>query len=98
MIAVLLGFWTRKGPFCLFSSPLRGIMTSYLGPVSLVLIEAQEDMLALIKQVNQFIRQQWKAAYNRFTLQNAPADGLPEMDLNWKQRGKNHKINYLVLT
>ena len=98
MIAVLPSFWTRKGPFCLFGSPLRGSMTSYLGLVSLVSIEVQEEMLALIKQLNQFIRQQWKAAYNRFTLRNAPADGLPEMDLNWKQRGKNHEINFLVLT
>jgi hypothetical protein len=35
LVAAMPGFLTRRGPFRLFGSPLRGLMTSYLGPVIL---------------------------------------------------------------
>jgi hypothetical protein len=94
LVVALPGFWTRQGPFGLFGSPLRGTMTSYLGPVSLAPIETKAEMLDLILQFNQFVRQQWKGTYNRFTLRDAPPDGLLEMETNWKQqRPRSYRLD-----
>jgi len=86
LVAAVPGFLARRGPFRLFGSPLRGTLTSYLGPVGLNLKAHSDGLSDLILACSQFARQQWGAAYTRFTLRDAPPKFQPELGLNWKQQ------------
>jgi hypothetical protein len=61
-------------------------MTSYLGPTGLNLGDSTDELIELIAACNQFARKQWGAVYTRYTLRDAPAEGLPQLGLNWKQQ------------
>jgi hypothetical protein len=74
MVAALPGFLTRRGPFRLYGSPLRGTMTSYLGPVSLKPLWSEQDQLELLTSCTSYIRKTWGGAYVRFALRDAPAN------------------------
>jgi hypothetical protein len=83
LCAAVPGFLTRRGPFRLFGSPLRGLMTSYLGPVSLP--GADGGQIELIRECNRFVRKRWRVAYTRFSLRDAPAHEWPELGPGWRQ-------------
>jgi hypothetical protein len=86
LVGAVPGFLTRRGPFRLFGSPLRGTMTSSLGPVGLSLGSRTEDLVDLITACNSFVRKQWGVVYSRFTLRDAPAVGKLALEPNWVQQ------------
>ena len=83
LVAVVPGFLTRRGPFRLFGSPLRGLMTSYLGPV--VLPGTDADVIDLIERCSRFARKRWRVAYTRFCLRDAPVEEPPDLGPDWRQ-------------
>lgn len=86
LVGALPGYLARRGPVRLFGSPMRGTMTSYLGPTGFDLAATPEGMVDLILQCNEFVRKQWHVPYARFTLRNAPAAGKLSLPENWKQQ------------
>ncbi len=86
LVAAVPGFLARRGPFCLFGSPLRGTLTSYLGPVGFKLKGLTDGLSDLILACSQFARKTWNAASTRFTLRDAPSVFLPELGPNWRQQ------------
>ena len=85
LTAVMPGFRTRRGPFRLDGPPLRGIMTSYLGPVSLKPLWTDQDQLELLAAYTAFVRRTWGGEYLRFSLPEAPASRL-HVNGNWKDQ------------
>jgi hypothetical protein len=85
LVAAVPGFLTRRGPFKLFGSPLRGTMTSYLGPVGLF-DGRDEDLVELVTACSGFARRRWGVVYTRFSLRDAPSDGRPTLDTGWRQQ------------
>jgi len=85
LVAALPGFLTRRGPIRLFGSPLRGTMTSYLGPVGSNL-DTGTDLVDLVRSCCEFACRQWGASYARFTLRAAPAGMEAELGANWEQQ------------
>jgi hypothetical protein len=93
MIAAIPGHVTRRGPFRLFGSPLRGTMTSYLGPVSLDPSLVGEGLTDLLPRCQDYVRRTWHATYARLTLRNEPAQ-LPELDATWRaQRSPSYRLD-----
>lgn len=86
VVAVIPGFLTRRGPFRLFGSPLRGTMTSYLGPVALDPRLAGTDQRELIVACADFARRRWRAGYARFTVRDAPSEPTPPPGPAWHQQ------------
>jgi len=86
MVGMMPGYLTRRGPVRLFGSPLRGTMTSYLGPIGIGISNQPEAMLDLITQCNAFIRKQWRVQYARFTVRNAPTNGKLSLARDWQQQ------------
>lgn len=86
LVGALPGYLARRGPVRLFGSPMRGTMTSYLGPVGFELDGPPEGMIDLIMQCSAFVRRKWRVPYARFTLRNAPASGKLPLAENWKQQ------------
>jgi hypothetical protein len=82
LVAAVPGFLTRRGPFRLFGSPLRGLMTSYLGPV--VLPGSDADVIDLVDRSSRFARKRWRVAYTRFSLRDAPVDEPPYLGPDWR--------------
>jgi hypothetical protein len=82
LVAAVPGFLTRRGPFRLFGSPLRGTMTSYLGPVG---APGDVDRMELVVQCSRFARVHWGVAYTRFTFRDAPAEGRVNLGPGWRQ-------------
>lgn len=72
LVTVLPGFLTRRGPFRLFGSPLRGTMTSCLGPVSLAAHTSPAELRDLIDGCNRFVQKQWGVDYSEFILRGTP--------------------------
>jgi hypothetical protein len=94
LVMVFPGFVIRRGPFAMFGSPLRGTMTSYLGPVSLKTFDQMENLLDAIQAYNRYLRKQSGVISSRFTLRDTPPNGLPELDNNWKQeRPRSYRLN-----
>jgi hypothetical protein len=81
MVAAVPGHLTRRGPFRLFGSPLRGTMTSSLGPVSLDpnLLDGQ-GRTETIDTCARFARETWGVRYVRVTTQDEPARPQPLPD------------------
>jgi Acetyltransferase (GNAT) domain len=87
LVAVLPGFLARRGPFRLFGSPLRGTMTSYLGPVGLASAVSEGQVGELIRACDQFARGQWGVDYTEFTLREAPGgEDLGKLGPGWEPR------------
>lgn len=83
LVAAIPGFLTRRGPFRLYGSPLRGTMTAYLGPVCLTPMEST-DLLGLVKSCSDFARRQWRADYTEITLREPPAHCPQEPGAGWQ--------------
>ena len=94
LVAAVPGFLTRRGPFRLFGSPLRGTMTSYLGPVSLDARFVADGQRDLALALTDFVRRNWRASYARFTTRDAPPEGRSPPDPNWhEQRPKSYRLD-----
>lgn len=86
LAAVVPGFLARRGPFRLFGSPLRGTMTSYLGPVTLDADHGSSDPVALSVACADFARRTWGAKYARFTGREAAPERQPAPGPDWHQQ------------
>jgi hypothetical protein len=86
LTAVVPGFLARRGPFRLFGSPLRGTMTSYLGPIALGQGLGGDAERELIVRSADFARRRWSARYARFTVRNAPAAAASPPGPRWHQQ------------
>lgn len=82
LIGAVPGFLTRRGPFRLFGSPLRGTMTAYLGPVGAV---GDLDRGELVALCSRFARARWRVAYTRFGFRDAPPQGRLALGGAWRQ-------------
>jgi hypothetical protein len=81
LVSVIPGFLYRRGLLRLFGSPMRGTMTSYLGPVSIRPIQGDQARIDLLTTCSSFVRKEWHAAYSRFTLRDEPVE-LPKLGKN----------------
>jgi hypothetical protein len=86
LTAVIPGYVTRKGPFRLFGSPMRGVMTSYLGPTGVGLEPTPHRLAEIVEGCNAFVRRKWRVSYARFTLRNAPGEDKLPLGDDWKQQ------------
>lgn len=86
MVGAVPGFIARRGPVRVFGSPLRGTMTSYLGPVGFDPSAGEQSLVDLSRQAGEFVRQRFKVVYARFTLRSAPAEGTPDLGPSWRQQ------------
>jgi Acetyltransferase (GNAT) domain len=86
LTAVVPGYVARRGPFRLFGSPLRGTMTSYLGPVGLDEALVADERRELIGAAADFARRRWRARYVRFTVRDAPAIPIAPPGPGWHQQ------------
>jgi CelD/BcsL family acetyltransferase involved in cellulose biosynthesis len=84
LAAIVPGFLTRRGPFRLFGSPLRGTMTSYLGPIGLVDSRRPEWRKELVEHASEFARRYWKISYAEFALRDPPAGLVPSR--GWEEK------------
>ena len=92
LVAAVPGFLTRRGPFRLFGSPLRGTLTSYLGPLGIAPAVQGENLLALVSECNAFARRTWGVRYARYTLRDTPAE-TPTFDQTWTvQRPGSYRL------
>lgn len=85
LVAVIPGGLTRRGPFRLFGSPLRSMLTSYLGPVGLERIALTDNLPNLMLAGSQFIRKEYGVDFIRFILRDAPA--TTTLGPGWEQSG-----------
>lgn len=83
LVDVLPGVILRYGPFRLFGSPLRGVLTSHLGPIGLTL-ETTADVQTFIRECCQFVRQQWGVQYAEFVIRESPSQGWQELEPGWE--------------
>lgn len=94
LVAAVPGFLIQRGPFSLFGSPLRGAMTSYLGPVGLNLGDSSDALLDTVAACSDFARKKWGAIYTRYTLRDVPTISGPELGPNWKrQRSGSYRLD-----
>jgi len=94
LCTVIPAFLTHRGPFSLYGSPLRGTLTSSLGPVSLQRYEGSGVFLDLLEEANEFARKQWGANYSRYTLRNEPSGPVRDLRPNWEQqRGGSYRLD-----
>lgn len=83
LYTVIPAFFTKRGPFNLFGSPLRGALTSTLGPVSLYPIDLKTDILGLFDEVRDFARQKWGVHYCRFSTRFVKNDSILVLSSDW---------------
>ena len=94
LVAAVPGYLTRRGPVRLFGSPLRGTMTSYLGPVTLDPEIGRSEQRDLVVACADFARKTWGATYVRFTLRDAPPDRVPPPSTDWHgQRPASYRLD-----
>jgi hypothetical protein len=94
VIAAVPGFLTRRGPFRLFGSPLRGTMTSYLGPVTLGQCLNGDNERRFLVECAAFVHKRWRARYAQFTTRNAPPERGPAPARGWhEQRPKSYRLD-----
>jgi hypothetical protein len=93
LTAAVPGQVTRRGPFRLFGSPLRGTMTSYLGPISLDHRLVHDGLPELLLRCQEHVRKQWHASYARITMRNEP-EPLPDLGDSWRaQRAPSYRLD-----
>jgi hypothetical protein len=93
LVAAVPGFVSRRGPFRFFGSPLRGAMTSYLGPVAAEPRLLGEDLPELVELCRRHIRSNWRSNYIRFALRDERAE-LPDLGREWRrQRAWTYRLD-----
>jgi hypothetical protein len=85
LTAVIPGFLAWRGPFLLYGSPLNGMMTSYVGPVSPGPLWLEQRQMELLIACASFVRKTWGPAHIRFALGEAPTH-RQNLNGNWKDR------------
>jgi hypothetical protein len=95
LTAVMPGFLTKRGPLRLFGSPLRGTMTSYLGPVFLdPTFTPHEQRRRLIRACAGFAKREWRLSYARVTVRDASTAEKAPATRGWKeQRSKSYRLD-----
>lgn len=96
LTTVVPGFLTRTGLVRMFGSPLRGTLTSYLGPVGLdpAVFDGGTD-LAL--RVANFARRKWWTPYYQCTLRDAPSEMPPPPGPGWhQQRPSSYRLDLTI--
>ncbi len=94
LIAAVPGFLAQRGPFHLFGSPLRGTMTSYLGPVALDDRFEGTGQRDLVHACADFARREWHASHTRCTVRDAPPQLLPPLGPGWhEQRPGSYRLD-----
>jgi hypothetical protein len=83
MIGAIPGFVSRRGPFQLYGSPLRGTSTSYLGPIMLMPPNERYDMVQLIEQCRHFACREWRAQYFECTLRKSVTNSDSKLSQEW---------------
>jgi hypothetical protein len=86
LIGVLPGFFANLGPLKAFGSPLRGQMTSYLGPVGPGLPTHADGLVQVTADAIDFLRSRFRLAYARTVLRDTPAAGTPSLGVGWAQQ------------
>jgi CelD/BcsL family acetyltransferase involved in cellulose biosynthesis len=92
LVAAVPGFLTRRGPLRLFGSPLRGTMTSYLGPVSLDACYSGAGIRDLLVGCATFARRRWWAPYAQFTTRDAVGERLAAAPGWHEQRPGSYRL------
>jgi CelD/BcsL family acetyltransferase involved in cellulose biosynthesis len=93
LTTVVPGFLYMRGPVRLFGSPMRGTMTSYLGPVTIKPDLSDEERIELLEMCTSFVRKEWRVAYSRYTLRNEPVHP-PKLASNWNdQRPGSYRLD-----
>lgn len=91
---VIPAYLTKVGPFTLYGSPLRGTLTSSLGPVSLCEFPTSESIFDLLEDVNVFARKKLHVHYARYSLRNAPTGALPHPLPDWEKQSRgSYRLN-----
>lgn len=96
LVGAAPGFLARRGPFCLYGSPLRGTMTSYLGPVVSDPALLGPGLVDLLRACRDHARRQFSASYARFTLRDEPGEPANPVDLGrgWRrQRSPSYRLD-----
>jgi hypothetical protein len=94
LVAAVPGFLTQRGPLRLFGSPLRGTMTSYLGPVSLDPGCTGNAARHVMVACADFARRHWWAPYAQFTTRDASPERLPVPTAGWhEQRPGSYRLD-----
>lgn len=94
VIGMLPGFRSGFGPAKIWGSPLKGMMTSYLGPVGTGTPEDPDELIELTKSASHYLRQEHRFPYTRVTLRNSPPAGKPELGPSWQQqRPKSYRLD-----
>ena len=94
LTAAVPGFLARRGPLRLFGSPLRGTMTSYLGPVAVGPRPSEEAQRELIVRAADFARRRWHTRYVRFTVRDAPEAVTFALGPDWhQQRPPSYRVD-----
>lgn len=86
LVGALPGFTYGIGPARLYGSPLRGAMTSYLGPIGTEIPEDMSGLLALSKEASSHLRRRHRLVYTRVTLRNTPEEGKADLGEAWVQQ------------
>lgn len=82
LVAVLPAFLTRRGPLRLFGSPLRGTMTSYLGPIGW--LPDGPERAILLDDCARYARRTWHAHYIEYILAASPGDEGTDRGPGWE--------------
>lgn len=94
LVTAVPGFLMGWRSARLWGSPLRGTMTSYLGPVSVKTLPTGDELVEFIARCNDFVRREWRALSTRFTLRNVPSEGELQLPTNWKrQRSGSYRLD-----
>jgi GNAT acetyltransferase-like protein len=86
IVAAVPGFRMKRGPIGLFGSPLRGTMTSYIGPVTLERTPAGLEQRDVFLRSADFARRTWGVTYARFVVRDAPPADQPALGPEWHQQ------------
>jgi hypothetical protein len=94
LVGALPGFTSGLGPARVFGSPLRGAMTSYMGPIGLDLPDAPQDLLALVEEAIGYLKKRHGLIYARVTLRDTPAETTAESEGSWvHQRPGSYRLD-----
>jgi hypothetical protein len=94
VVGMIPGFAAGLGPAKMWGSPLKGMMTSYLGPIGTEIPVEREALLDLTRSASAFLRRRHRYVYTRVTLRNSPSEGKPDLGPSWEQqRPKSYRLD-----
>ncbi len=94
VVGMVPGFVSGVGPAKVWGSPLKGMMTSYLGPVGTDIPEDPEGLLFLAQAASTYLRENHRFLYARVTNRNTPSDEKPDLGSSWRQqRPKSYRLD-----